>query len=990
MVIKAGHVMVLGGASAAAPSFAGDLAAVRLHDETMSEEEIAHNFKGGVMLGTEMHNWWRLEPDKWFVVESEHFRHCVDKAEMAKWTEKRKKEFKDRIPLMFHMAELVYHTYSERLAMRSSVVSRRPERRGDGIKYKTPIQPTDGSWMGVDDDFGWACQGEGHINPHELVHGWDVMTGGMAGNYWETHANFPQTYNGIYQTIPLVVSEGSAFPSSGRTYYHDRLMFEHLAQTPAYGPMFIAKLWYDGPTATEKDPYPWITFAQLNPPTPLDVEYTRMVQKMVTWDFTTFAEAEPGKGNTPHGNDGVPRADNLYRHVANDNAEGIRRYMRIVLEQIPYATDWWRVPKEQAPQQLGWNICPLKFQTGTVTATLAGYVNPARGSDWRAGFVGVDQAGKPVYGDVFGPGKEQSFQAGANLKELYLVVCAVPTNIMPIKMTGDFRSFEQEQFPYRVKFTGCSPLNPLASETTNEKGAAHPNGGGFVAKTAKVEATAYVGPNARVLGNSKVLGKARIEDCAVVRNATVKDEAVVSGHALVHGDSVVAGRAKVCDEAVIKAHSTVTGNARILEHATLASQKTCGDNVVVKGVANVYGGNQSGTALIDGFYAKGNEITKGKWFTWSWGQGKNPGEVDEDFEGLYADYNFAVKHPWMAADSFGATWGYLVGAPQFVSCPDKEARKSTLRQPESVLPTLDREQTGDNNYAQLLMTYLRPTESGDYTFWISADDEGELWLDGKRICSNPFWAGFRDYHRFKSQKSAPVRLEKGRMYPVKVLHSNAHMGGSLSVSWAKAGANKPTPIPANCLFVTADGRKPGVLQRVWGDVHSVADLVKRADYPDGFTRTGGVALALNGKDQFVELPKDIADMRECTYAVEFKWNGGVNGARLFEFANPNGDAVWLSPWENGKLVFAIRHGAKTETLVAQGIQPGVWTSVQVYLDGKRTTLLVNGKKVAENNAVTLSPDGVRATQCYLGRGLTGSYFGGLIARFTIRQSGGQE
>jgi len=203
------------------------------------------------------------------------------------------------------------------------------------------------------------------------------------------------------------------------------------------------------------------------------------------------------------------------------------------------------------------------------------------------------------------------------------------------------------------------------------------------------------------------------------------------------------------------------------------------------------------------------------------------------------------------------------------------------------------------------------------------------------------------------------------------------------VSWAKSGMNKPEPIPNECLSLTADGRKPGVRQRIWGDVPSVADLVKRADYPDGFTRGGGGALVLNGKDQFVELPKDIADMREFAYTVDFKWTGGINGARVFEFSNPNGDAVWLNPWENGKLVFAIRHGTKIESLTAQGTLRGVWNRVRVSSDGKRTVLFVNGRKVAENNDSTLSPDSVRATQCYLGRGLTGGYFGGQIARFTI-------
>jgi hypothetical protein len=96
--------LVLGGASAMKPSFKGDLAAVRLHDEALTVEEITHNFKGGVMLGTEIHNWWRMEPDKWWVKESEHFRHCVDKEEMKGWSPQQLKEFNDRVPGMFNLA----------------------------------------------------------------------------------------------------------------------------------------------------------------------------------------------------------------------------------------------------------------------------------------------------------------------------------------------------------------------------------------------------------------------------------------------------------------------------------------------------------------------------------------------------------------------------------------------------------------------------------------------------------------------------------------------------------------------------------------------------------------------------------------------------------------------------------------------------------------------------------------------------------------------
>lgn len=810
------HMMVLGGASSRAASFQGEIAALRIHDEAMTDEEIARNFKGGVMLGTEIHDWWRTEPGKWWVQDSAHFRHAVDKAEMAKWSPQEKADFDKRMPEMFELAELCYRVYSERLAMRSSVVSVKPEERGDGIKYRIPIEPAQGSWMGFDGRFGWSCQGAGFINPHELVHGWQAMTGGMAGNYWETHANFPQTYLGIYQTVPVIAMETPAFPSSGRTYYHDRGIFEHLAQTPEYGPMFISKLWYDGPTPEQNAPYPWISFERMNPYPDRSIggEFTRAAMRNVTWDYRIFREFKPGTGYK----DGVPAEENVYRNTAREQAAGPQQALlrgRALLEKIPHDPSWWRVPKSRAPQQFGYNICPLSFRAGKVSAFVDGYADAKRGGAWQAGFVGVKQDGAPVYSPVFRHGESATFDASGGLKELYLVVCATPREILDIPMTGDFRSVEQEPFPWKVKLAGCEPLDVLTATRTPVAGAPHPNGGGLVEATATVEKTAWVGPDARVLGSSKVSGNARIEDSAVVRDSTVRDGAVVSGHALVMGGSTVSGNAKVRDFAVIKDASTVTGDARVLEHAVLATGKTCGGHVTVKGSASVYGGNQSGTAILDAWYAKGNEIDKGKWFTWSWGQGKNPGEVDEDFAGLYADYTFDEPHGWMARDAHGATWGYLVNSPEFLT----------------------------------------------------------------------------------------------------------------------------------------DGN--------------------------------GMALALDGKSQFVELPRDVADFRQATYTVSFNWDGKSDGARLFEFAGENGDVVSLTPSSNGKMVFVIRKDGKSESLTAPAPPAGKAVDVRVVLDAPDAILQINGRTVAESRNMTLRQESVRATRCYLGRGASGGWFGGSITRFTV-------
>jgi len=77
------------------------------------------------------------------------------------------------------------------------------------------------------------------------------------------------------------------------------------------------------------------------------------------------------------------------------------------------------------------------------------------------------------------------------------------------------------------------------------RGKRHPNGGGWVQDTAKVDATAYVGPNAMVLDRAQVLGNASIEDFAVVcDSARVGEHARVFGAAKVEGDKVVSGYAR--------------------------------------------------------------------------------------------------------------------------------------------------------------------------------------------------------------------------------------------------------------------------------------------------------------------------------------------------------------------------------------------------------------------------------------------------------------
>ena len=96
----------------------------------------------------------------------------------------------------------------------------------------------------------------------------------------------------------------------------------------------------------------------------------------------------------------------------------------------------------------------------------------------------------------------------------------------------------------------------------------HENGGGWVANTANVEATAFVGCDARVSGDAQVSGYARVSgDAGVFGNARVFDgarvfdDARVSGNAQVSGYAWMTGNARVTGNAQVYGAAWVTDNA---------------------------------------------------------------------------------------------------------------------------------------------------------------------------------------------------------------------------------------------------------------------------------------------------------------------------------------------------------------------------------------------------------------------------------------------
>ncbi len=114
-----------------------------------------------------------------------------------------------------------------------------------------------------------------------------------------------------------------------------------------------------------------------------------------------------------------------------------------------------------------------------------------------------------------------------------------------------------------------------------------------------------------------------------------------------------------------------------------------------------------------------------------------------------------------------------------------------------ILPALEVSGPVADDYGEQLSGYLVPPRSGIYTFWIAADDQGELWLSTddtpaqvRLIASAPQWTGQRQWDKYPAQQSVPIRLAAGKRYYFTVLHKEAGQKDNVAVAWEGPGIER--------------------------------------------------------------------------------------------------------------------------------------------------------------------------------------------------------
>lgn len=156
----------------------------------------------------------------------------------------------------------------------------------------------------------------------------------------------------------------------------------------------------------------------------------------------------------------------------------------------------------------------------------------------------------------------------------------------------------------------------------------------------------------------------------------------------------------------------------------------------------------------------------------------------------------------------GSTITDLTGAASYPGSPDTTTVMQSFEIPTN---------TADS-YGVRLRGYVTPPASGDYTFWIASDDEGQLLLSDSEdpsaaalIANVPGWSSSRQWDKFSQQQSQVISLVAGKPYYIEALMKEGGGGDNLAVAWAGPGISQPatsSPTVIDGQFLTPFGIAP--------------------------------------------------------------------------------------------------------------------------------------------------------------------------------------
>lgn len=138
-----------------------------------------------------------------------------------------------------------------------------------------------------------------------------------------------------------------------------------------------------------------------------------------------------------------------------------------------------------------------------------------------------------------------------------------------------------------------------------------------------------------------------------------------------------------------------------------------------------------------------------------------------------------------------------------------------------------------DNYGTRIRGYLRPDQSGDYTFWIAGNDQCQLWLstdaipeNAQMIASVPSNTPLRYWYWDPAQESSPIALEAGHKYFIEVLHKEGTSSDHVSVAWQGPGISQQQVIEGEYLIAWTDFKVGDIVVDDFVDLKDFSDFSK--------------------------------------------------------------------------------------------------------------------------------------------------------------------
>ncbi|MBK1827679.1 PQQ-dependent sugar dehydrogenase [Haloferula rosea] len=152
-----------------------------------------------------------------------------------------------------------------------------------------------------------------------------------------------------------------------------------------------------------------------------------------------------------------------------------------------------------------------------------------------------------------------------------------------------------------------------------------------------------------------------------------------------------------------------------------------------------------------------------------------------------------TRHVWTNVS--GVAVPDLTNLSDYPDSPDTSTTASSFLAPTN----------WSNNYGTRMFGWVHAPVTGDYTFYLHADDNAELWLSTtvspdqrRRIARVPGWTNAGDWNKFPEQTSPIITLEAGNYYFIEALQKEEGGGDNLGVAWSYPGQSR-TYVPGASL-----------------------------------------------------------------------------------------------------------------------------------------------------------------------------------------------